>query len=73
MQPIGIVNLFETTGERDRDRPDVRLGYLRAEHVWGRGMDSELVSGVVEWARAHRRSQRLQAVWRTATRRLPAY
>ena len=28
---------------------DVRLGYLLAEEVWGRGLGSELIKGLVDW------------------------
>ena len=50
--PVGIMILFESVDEIDSDGVDVRLGYVLAEPVWGRGIASELVSGLIEWARA---------------------
>lgn len=42
--PAGLVVLF-------LDASDVRLGYVLAEGAWGRGLATELVAGVVAWAR----------------------
>lgn len=53
MRPVGIAILFEVIDETGGRSVDVRLGYVLAEPFWGRGMASELVSGLVEWARAH--------------------
>lgn len=48
-QPVGLVLLHEaSTGE---ERPELRLGYLIDESQWGRGYATELVNGVVAWAR----------------------
>ncbi len=48
-QPIGllILGVVPLPGSGT----DLRIGYLLAEHVWGRGLASELVSGLIEWAR----------------------
>ena len=47
---VGLVILF---GEpTDESSVDVRIGYLIAEDVWGNGLATELVAGLVEWARA---------------------
>lgn len=32
---------------------DLRLGYLLSEAVWGKGLGSELIQGLVEWCEAH--------------------
>ena len=48
---IGFVMLFEG-GDEDSADVDVRLGYVLAEAVWGRGVATELVAGLVEWARS---------------------
>ncbi len=49
---IGLLILFEVAGQSDAGRFDVRLGYVLAESAWGRGLASELVGGLVEWARS---------------------
>jgi ribosomal-protein-alanine N-acetyltransferase len=51
-QPIGLLILFEAAAEDHRDQLDIRLGYIVAESVWGRGLASELVGGFVTWALA---------------------
>lgn len=47
--PVGLLLLAEValpdTGV------DLRIGYLFAESAWGRGLATELVSGVTAWAR----------------------
>ncbi len=49
--PLGLVMLAELpTGER---LVDLRIGYLLAERRWGRGLATELVAGLVEWANEH--------------------
>lgn len=47
-EPLGLVLLFE---EQDDGGIDIRLGYLLAEHAWGRGFGGELLGGVVRWCR----------------------
>jgi len=51
-QPVGLVMLFESSLEVDRELDDVelRIGYLVAESLWGNGFASEIVSGLVSWA-----------------------
>lgn len=48
---VGLLILFE--GQPD-DGPgvDLRVGYLLGASVWGEGMATELVAGLVTWARA---------------------
>ncbi len=46
---IGLVLLSEMTSEQGG--ADVQVGYLLAEHAWGRGFASELVAGFVDWCR----------------------
>jgi ribosomal-protein-alanine N-acetyltransferase len=50
--PIGLVLLFEEPSGDGRF-VDVRLGYLLAEHAWGRGLGGKLLSGLVGWCSAH--------------------
>jgi RimJ/RimL family protein N-acetyltransferase len=33
---------------------ELRLGYLLREEVWGKGIGTELIKGLVEWARQTR-------------------
>jgi ribosomal-protein-alanine N-acetyltransferase len=49
-QPVGLLILSEAAGECEQ--LDVRLGYVLAEAAWGRGLASELVGALVEWARS---------------------
>lgn len=51
-QPIGLLILFESAGRRDPARVELRLGYVLAESAWGEGLASELVGGLVDWARS---------------------
>ncbi len=48
-RPIGLVILHDAA--RDESAIDVRIGYLIVEAAWGRGLATELVGGLVEWAR----------------------
>lgn len=50
---IGLLILFEAADESDSHGIGVRLGYVLAEAAWGRGFASELVGGLVEWARSN--------------------
>jgi RimJ/RimL family protein N-acetyltransferase len=50
--PVGLLILFESPTGGEPGRVDVRLGYVLAESAWGRGLGSELVGGLVGWARA---------------------
>jgi len=47
--PIGLMILFESDDEQLGRC--VRVGYLLAEPVWGRGLASELLNGFVDWCR----------------------
>lgn len=47
--PLGLVLLYE---EPTDEGVEVRLGYLLAEHAWGRGLGGELLKGFVAWCRA---------------------
>jgi RimJ/RimL family protein N-acetyltransferase len=49
--PVGLLMLHQS-GASERAGVDVRIGYLLAETSWGRGLGSELVEGLVEWAHA---------------------
>ena len=46
---LGFLIPFAVDGDRG---VDVRLGYVLAEHAWGRGIASELLAGFVSWCRA---------------------
>jgi RimJ/RimL family protein N-acetyltransferase len=48
--PIGLVILFEEDHEGD-GRIRVRLGYMLMESMWGKGIASELIQGLVKWCR----------------------
>ena len=48
LEPIGLVLLHEVPG-----LTELRLGYLIAEPHWGMGYATELVHGLVRWARDH--------------------
>ena len=46
---VGLVIIY---GEPlDQSTMDVRIGYLIAENAWGKGLATELVAGLVGWAR----------------------
>lgn len=47
---VGLLLLHELK-TAELDGPDLRLGYLIAEPQWGKGYASELVAGLVNWAR----------------------
>jgi RimJ/RimL family protein N-acetyltransferase len=50
--PVGLVILFSASDQDGSDRVDIRLGYLLGESAWGKGLATELVSGLVEWCRS---------------------
>ncbi len=47
-EPVALMMLFEVPTERPS--VDVRIGYLVDEAWWGRGVATELVQGLVDWA-----------------------
>jgi RimJ/RimL family protein N-acetyltransferase len=47
-RPVGFVVLAEVP--LDKSAVDVRIGFLIAEDAWGRGLATELLSGLVDWA-----------------------
>ena len=47
--PVGLVVLSELP--IDESMVDVRIGYVIAETSWGRGLATELLSGLVDWMR----------------------
>jgi RimJ/RimL family protein N-acetyltransferase/ubiquinone/menaquinone biosynthesis C-methylase UbiE len=48
-RPVGLVVLAEDPiGE---SAVDLRIGYVIAEDAWGRGLATELVAGLIDWAR----------------------
>lgn len=47
-RPVGLVILADVPLEEST--VDVRIGYLLAEDVWGRGLATELVAGLANWA-----------------------
>ena len=49
---IGLILLFETALDDGSSEIDLRLGYVLAEWAWGNGFASELVNGLVGWARS---------------------
>ena len=48
--PVGLVIVFESPSD-DGSGSDLRVGYLLSESVWGQGLATELVAGLVAWAR----------------------
>lgn len=44
---IGLMLLNEE--QRETGETEIRLGYLLAEQVWGRGLATELLTGFVDW------------------------
>jgi RimJ/RimL family protein N-acetyltransferase len=51
-EALGLVMLFIHSDQRS-NCTELRLGYLLAEHAWGRGLATELLAGLVEWCRQH--------------------
>ena len=49
-EAIGLVILGEVAAETP-PRIDLRVGYIIVESAWGRGLATELVEGLVAWAR----------------------
>eukprot|EP00038_Savillea_parva_P015746 m.221581 g.221581 ORF g.221581 m.221581 type:complete len:179 (+) comp32012_c0_seq1:215-751(+) len=47
---LGLMILHD---DRERKGHCMRIGYLLAEHVWGKGLATELLHGFVEWCRKH--------------------
>lgn len=58
-QPIGLVFLYEET--TDAAASELRIGYLFAEAVWGQGLASEVVAGLVSWTQSESSIGRLTA------------
>lgn len=48
---VGLMITLESTAKGETGL-DVRLGYVLAESVWGRGLGSELLDGFIRWCRA---------------------
>jgi len=46
---IGFLFLYENN--EIKESKELRLGYLLTESVWGKGIGSELIKGLVEWCR----------------------
>jgi RimJ/RimL family protein N-acetyltransferase len=49
-EPVGLLMLHEDESSRV-GRSDVRLGYLVTQGQWGRGFASEMLGGLIDWAR----------------------
>jgi len=50
-EPLGLVMLADVPAAAPSI--DLRIGYLFAEAAWGNGLATELVAGLVDWARQH--------------------
>lgn len=50
-EPVGLMILYEDSNEHDA-QVQLRIGYVIRESSWGSGIASELVSGLVDWARS---------------------
>ncbi len=46
-RPVGLLTLYAAPD----DPANLRIGYLFAEEAWGQGLASELVAGLIRWAR----------------------
>lgn len=46
---IGFIFLYESDGEPDYY--DLRFGYLLSEQVWGKGLGTELIQGLLNWCK----------------------
>lgn len=44
---IGFIFLY--IGNQKNETYELRLGYLLSESIWGKGIGSELIKGLVEW------------------------
>ena len=55
--PIGLVILYEL--QNPNGLVDLRIGYVLAEPAWGQGYATELVEGLVGWARSEESIQSL--------------
>ncbi len=57
-EALGLLIVFfdpsgaEETGIEGHGGGDLRIGYLLSERVWGQGLASELVAGLVRWTTA---------------------
>ncbi len=58
-RPIGLVFLYEAITRRARS--ELRIGYLFAEAVWGQGLATEVVAGLVRWTQSESSIGRLTA------------
>jgi len=46
---IGFIFLYES--ESNQQSYELRFGYLLSENVWGKGMGSELIEGLLQWCK----------------------
>ena len=49
-ETIGFIFLYEADSEQKYD--DLRFGYLLSEKVWGKGLGTELIEGLINWCKA---------------------
>ena len=49
-ETIGFLFLYESDPEHSYH--DLRFGYLLSEKVWGKGLGTELVEGLIDWCKA---------------------
>ena len=50
-QAVGLLILLKTVSPDESEGAEIRLGYLLSSPNWGKGYASELVHGLVGWAR----------------------
>lgn len=48
-ETIGFIFLYEANSEQNYY--DLRFGYLLSEKVWGNGLGTELIRGLIKWCR----------------------
>lgn len=49
---IGFIFLYETAIEASSTSMDLRFGYLLSESVWGKGLGTELIEGLLLWCQS---------------------
>ena len=50
-ETVGFLFLSEETSNKSNDI-ELRLGYLLTKHVWGQGLGSELIGGLIKWIKS---------------------
>ena len=51
-ETVGFIFLYESDNEDDNY--SLQFGYLLSESVWGKGLGTELLNGMIDWCKAQR-------------------